>query len=1310
MNKFFFIMSIFCIALFGKTIVVSKLPIYSCVSGDETKSSIDDALKVAVNGDTINICPGTYTISKSLLVTKKDITLEGMGDEIDDVVIESSSKAITIKNENITLKNFKIESNDIGIYGDWNGTGDHNFEDLIIQSTATAIQIDHGSKQTFKNLNITSNSGKGIDLPFNTTGEHIFDNITIVSYDTSIYVGQGGLDFTNLNLTSNNARGLDVEKTNNDLNFDNIIIKSKTEGIYTSEDVDGEHVLNKIIIDSDGTGISFARGFSSLKDSNITSKVRGIDLAPYRDLLIDNVSIDTSSGSDHGIVLNWGDTVDITIKNSKITAGGDGIYTNNSNEILIDSVIIDGGQRGIYLPWNMKNITIQNCIIKNTTDWALVLDADVSTPANIKENCFYGDKEVKANGWDASHHHNFDGNYYDGVSDIDGDGKITSSDSSKIEGYVEDSLFKNECQNSETSATFSNPIVNYQMDECRWDADSSTYEIKNSGTFGKNINATSKFDARNEENITVGGGLCKVGNFIGSKHIVPQNNILLDSEYTVIVWIKFPLSDENHETYCFNIVGNSIDCSDNSVRWLNQYYNIADREDSAGASLDSSDSFIFFKKYKRKYWPNWRWAWCIDDKNGDPHCKNFTMPSDGWHMVTFMADGGENKTKVYIDKDEKDFINYVLTGISLNRIFASDYGGNEGNQSIGAYVDEFKIFNQDIDEDKITEIYNNEKSGKNYDGSIRDCLNCSEQNESKVYKFYAWDTFRDKDDRRISTKIVNQDFNLTIASLDENGTDYKEFNGTVCVILVDSNNNDINYTSWYRMEEFIADNNESLISKSNWTDINVTKAAKEVSVKIAWKNNVDKSCPLVEEDNDTTSAEKFAVRPEKFVITNIINNLKAGESFDLNVKTTSQPDGYNGSAHIDVNISDGDRSCPKVGADLNISDINFINGESNNSAKFNDIGEVYLNMIDKNWASVDNNDTPQNCDKNGTYICFEKINLTITPHHFQVSTNLNNFNDDFTYFSSDLNMSARLDINITAQNMENQTTKNYNSTCYARDIDINVSTNTRSDLPNLLYIYTDAKGTNSTLQNVGINMIYKDQNFTTDNNGSTYIRFYINYDRNYSKSINPFKLSVIDINITDINGTFGNARPDKNVTFYYGRIKFKDIRTTEKDINNTGYVLVYSENKLDGFIQYSSNWYINKNHSDIKEGNITNAEAHENTVLASSEKSDINISSEEPNEGKINITISHNYNESFKSYIHIDINDSKWLWYVLNGFGGAYSFDNNSDCTVHPCFEYEYINKSNDSKNGVISGDFNGSDFDLNISMPQRKRGVKIFR
>ncbi|WOE69722.1 LamG domain-containing protein [Hydrogenimonas thermophila] len=672
----------------------------------------------------------------------------------------------------------------------------------------------------------------------------------------------------------------------------------------------------------------------------------------------------------------------------------------------------------------------------------------------------------------------------------------------------------------------------------------------------------------------------------------------------------------------------------------------------------------------------------------------------------FLYLNGENAGHVYRNDKDKEFIHYNFP-VTIGKGYSS-YKDDELNYCDGM-IDEIKIFDGALDHSMISIIYNREKSGK-YWNSDEECPTCFS------FKFDAWDTWRGDinddgviDDKNISTKVVYQDFNLSIASLSEDGNSLRDFNGTVCAILIDSN--DKNYTSWKKMDEFTND-----VNISNWTGIKVSKAVNQLKTKIVWKKDVNESCPLVEEDGNTTSTDEFAVRPNRFE-TYTISEVYSGEEFNITFNALD----------IGVNNVLDYNETRDNSFEVNVKSINnCIDNELNNSwsfsngkyvyenVKFINVGEINITIKEINgseFANVDaddTNDSDRFIEENITTIYVRPYELKVSEVQLKPSTQ----NGNWLYMAHELSdMNVESNVTIEALSKDGSLIEDFNDTCYDKNLVIKVKfdyfENNKDE--NISYLFdgnlTDTNEPNVTLQIP----IYKFKE------GIATASYKFGIDRDFSDPKNPLLLELREVNITnndEIKAKVVNGMniTDENVTFYYGRIKFKDIRTTEKDINNTGYVLVYSENKLDGFIQYSSNWYINKNHSDIKEGNITNAEAHENTVLASSEKSDINISSEEPNEGKINITISHNYNESFKSYIHIDINDSKWLWYVLNGFGGAYSFDNNSDCTVHPCFEYEYINKSNDSKNGVISGDFNGSDFDLNISMPQRKRGVKIFR
>ncbi|MFK5882614.1 MAG: right-handed parallel beta-helix repeat-containing protein, partial [Sulfurospirillum sp.] len=540
-----------------------------------TYETIQAAINDAGNGDTIEICSGTY--NEAVVVDKKNLTLKGVdGQSPSDVVMDAGSNiGITLKKKNITLENFKVKSsNNYGIYGNYNAKGEHTFKHLIIDANSRGIYLDNGSKQTFEDLditagdigiytdanvngehtfknitihstgnaiqidkggksfeslNLTSDNGRGIDvvdtpadltfkdirihskwegiltrynakgeksfndikissqgksiyvdggkkatfdnieanssndigiyLSANPKGDHTFNHITINAKNEALYVGKGGKTFTNLKLNSSDSRGLDIEDTTTDLDIEHVFINSKNEGILLRYNVSGDKILKDINVTSGGTCIYAEKGFSSLTDANLTSSGdRGVREATYRDTTITNVKINAKK---EGILFDWGNNVDITVKNSSITSTdpNDGIYASRSKHFTVDSVCIKKAKRGIYAPWDVRNVVIKNSKIENTTDWVVVIDSDRSAPAKVNNNCLSGAKLAYSNGLV----HNFDENYWDGVNDVDGDGKITHSDApNKIFDYVVDNSPKNSCEANGCGGSIQSPTCNLQ--------------------------------------------------------------------------------------------------------------------------------------------------------------------------------------------------------------------------------------------------------------------------------------------------------------------------------------------------------------------------------------------------------------------------------------------------------------------------------------------------------------------------------------------------------------------------------------------------------------------------------------------------------------------------------------------------------------------------------------------------------------------------------------------------------------------------------------------------------------------------------
>lgn len=288
----------------------------------------------------------------------------------------------------------------------------------------------------------------------------------------------------------------------------------------------------------------------------------------------------------------------------------------------------------------------------------------------------------------------------------------------------------------------------------------------------------------------------------------------------------------------------------------------------------------------------------------------------------------------------------------------------------------------------------------------------------------------------------------------------------------------------------------------------------------------------------------FAIRPKNFNIIKSDNNftVKAGQNFNLTFQALD---------NLGANATDYNESVQNQGVapSLAYNDENnitcltgtvtlpsssFVNGEVNITLSYDDVGDLNLTLQDTNgseFALVDANDTSDAL----RFITPMSVTLHVLPHHFGINADYYNFNKGtFTYLSYDLNMSSVLDINITAQTEQNTTTKNYNRLCYAQTTNANISylIDGVVSSKNLIYKEDNASEINATtISLANLNANY----FTTDDNGTAKLSIKINSERNVSNSINPFVMSITNIDVTDVNNTQGSMTLDKNSTFIYGR-------------------------------------------------------------------------------------------------------------------------------------------------------------------------------
>lgn len=370
--------------------------------------------------------------------------------------------------------------------------------------------------------------------------------------------------------------------------------------------------------------------------------------------------------------------------------------------------------------------------------------------------------------------------------------------------------------------------------------------------------------------------------------------------------------------------------------------------------------------------------------------------------------------------------------------------------------------------------------------------------------------------------------------------------------------------------------------------------------------------------NNNCSRDNFAIRPKNFDSTITANQLFIAEqnttiTFRADqfgaVGTTDYNETMNTSFVADINISDSSKICstPSIQISPNIA---FLNGSvTNNNYFFNNVGDFNLTIHEVNaseYAVVDSDDTPD-IDR---FITPYMQQIKVIPHHFTLDGNLANNANNFTYLSNfeifttpqDRNMSAILDLNISAQGLNNTILSNYTSACYAKDgnftmtLTAPLNINPSTALTKILWydeLHNDINGSRILLSTPYILDMNHTQFDSIDTNGTSKIKYRINFDRNNTKPVSPFYFNLQSIAATDVNLVQGTATLNQNALFYYGRVHAPDYRFSGNTGNASIYYEVYCKDcnrTAMGITGNESvdaiNWYQNTLHV-TQNGNVT---------------------------------------------------------------------------------------------------------------------------
>ncbi len=415
------------------------------------------------------------------------------------------------------------------------------------------------------------------------------------------------------------------------------------------------------------------------------------------------------------------------------------------------------------------------------------------------------------------------------------------------------------------------------------------------------------------------------------------------------------------------------------------------------------------------------------------------------------------------------------------------------------------------------------------------------------------------------------------------------------------------------------------------------------------------------------SRDNFAIRPYKFVFdtNNLPKKLKAGKEYDLIIKAVdingSVVNNYNELVNVNsstnsptLNTLINTKKCQK--GDLILTKgVRFNNGKASVTFKYSEVGDVNFTIKENNgseYAVIDSSDSKS---PNGIKIKDNGIKLTFVPDHFKLMANFSNYNGgDFTYMSNDLNMSAPLEINITAENYDNNITKNYDQNCYAKNINIDVSYDIDKDEK---LIIDTINGTKVNITNGKIS--FNNVNKSIFNNGKAKVKILINTPREYNKTKKPFNLMIKSVVVSDEDNVSGNKDLNKTANFRYGFLKVKNLTAYDtKDINTTFEYYYFSNN----------GWIINKEHNSSNFGDIyiSKIKKPNDISLSINQKNGKNI-----NEGQESVNISTTHSIPYSAKIHLSI--PSWLWYHPLAKPYKDPSNSNEDCLTHPCIKVTFL-------------------------------------
>ena len=303
-------------------------------------------------------------------------------------------------------------------------------------------------------------------------------------------------------------------------------------------------------------------------------------------------------------------------------------------------------------------------------------------------------------------------------------------------------------------------VAEYRMDECYW-LGSGTFDIKDTVGVNDGEAYNSSQPDKNDAIVNFSGGFSATGYF------QPESTMTISNNWTMALWIKFPLDTTNHDSFTIN----------GTDYFYHALGSISGTGDLPAILIENGGGGDI--------------AWELYDAGGNDTVGDLPDNLNGWHQFIFVQSNGE--ILLYLDGDFHNKVAASITGDIEGYLTSFD---NHDRQTVGSKVDELKLWSRALSSVEITSIASNESVGNNYDGSIREAVSCN-----ATVSANSWELVGVPIDLRNDPKTVIDTFQGMNGAY---GTDWRVYRRDY---------SDTNNSSWYT---YLASSDNVEFGKAYW--------------------------------------------------------------------------------------------------------------------------------------------------------------------------------------------------------------------------------------------------------------------------------------------------------------------------------------------------------------------------------------------------------------------------------------------------------------------------------------------------------------